>query len=155
MPALKHQRGYSLIEALIALVVLSVGLLGAAIMLLESLRAQGDAMRAVAVTHLARDMAERIRANAGASESYGDSPGGSAPGCEAGCDRAQLAAADLVHFREAALALLPAGSTATVEYAPAIGPAAPHRFVITLRWRNRDADDNAVTLLVLAPPVAG
>ena len=151
---MKHQRGFSLIEALIALAVLSVGLLGAALMLLESLRAQGDAMRKVAATQLARDMAERIRANAGAADRYADPPG-SASGCEAGCDRAQLAAADLVHFRQAARALLPAGSTAAVEFAPAIGIAAPHRFVITLRWRSRDADEDAVTLLVLAPPVAG
>jgi type IV pilus assembly protein PilV len=152
---MKRMRGFSLIEALIALVVLSVGLLGAAVMLLESLRTQGDALRASAATRLAHDMSERIRANAHAREHYGDSPGTTAPGCESGCDGAQLAAADLAHFRQAALALLPPGSTAAVELAPATGPTAPHCFRITLHWRSRDADESLVTLLVLAPPVAG
>jgi type IV pilus assembly protein PilV len=152
---MKPMRGFSLIEALIALVVLSVGLLGAAVMLLESLRTQGDALRESAATRLAHDMSERIRANAHAREVYGDPPGSTAASCESGCDGAQLAAADLAHFRQAALALLPPGATAAVEFAPAIGPAAPHRFRITLHWRSRDTDESMVTLLVLAPPVAG
>ena len=46
-----------------------------------------------------------------------------------------------------------------MEFAPAIGPAAPDRYVISLRWRDaRDATDDtdAVALQVLAQlPVAG
>ena len=49
--------------------------------------------------------------------------------------------------------------TASVEFAPAIGPAAPDRYVISLHWRDaRDAadDNDAVALQVLAQlPVAG
>jgi hypothetical protein len=49
--------------------------------------------------------------------------------------------------------------SASVEFEPAIGPAAPERYVITLRWRDaRDAtgDTSAVALQVLAQsPVAG
>ena len=56
--------GFTLVESLIALLLLSLGLLGAGVMLLESLRAHADALREVTATHLVRDMAERIRANA-------------------------------------------------------------------------------------------
>ena len=72
----------------------------------------------------------------------------------------QLAAVDRIHFASAARALFPHQDfAASVEFAPAIGPAAPDRYVISLRWRDtRDAadDTDAVALQVLAQsPVAG
>jgi type IV pilus assembly protein PilV len=151
-------RGFTLIEALIALVVLSLGLLGAAAMLLDSLRAQGQSLRRVAATTLLRDLAERIRANPAAAARYAtSSTGAAASGCdEPGCDAAQLAAEDLAHFAAAAHAALPGESLATVEFAPATGPAALDHFVISLRWQDPRADEaERVTLQVLALPVAG
>ena len=67
---------------------------------------------------------------------------------------------DRAHFASAARALFAHQDfTASVEFAPAIGPAAPDRYVISLRWRDsRDATDDtdAVALQVLAQlPVAG
>ena len=60
-------RGFSLIEALVSLVVLSVGLLGVAGLQLTSLRSnQGAALRSQA-TFLAYDIVDRMRANSGAA----------------------------------------------------------------------------------------
>jgi hypothetical protein len=43
-----------------------------------------------------------------------------------------------------------------VEFAPAIGPAVPDRYVISLRWRDAAHDTDAVAIQVLAQmPVAG
>ncbi|HWN46655.1 MAG TPA: type IV pilus modification protein PilV, partial [Steroidobacteraceae bacterium] len=56
-------RGFSMLEVLLALAVMSLGLLGAAAMLLDSVRIHGGALRRIAATQLARDMAERILAN--------------------------------------------------------------------------------------------
>jgi type IV pilus assembly protein PilV len=151
-------RGFTLIEVLIALTVLSLGLLGAAAMLLDSLRAQGDSLRRMVATHLLRDMAERIRANPAGAARYSTSgiEATEAPCGAAGCDAAQLAAADLAHFAAAADAALPAKSLATIEFAPATGPATLDHFVISLRWQDPRADDGqTVTLQLLAPPVAG
>jgi type IV pilus assembly protein PilV len=149
--------GFTLIESLIALAVLSVGLLGAAVMLLESLRTQSDSLRRAAAGSLLRDMADRIRANSGAGASYGAQPSGAADACDSsGCDVTQLAAADLARFEQQARASLPGEIRAAVEFVPAIGPAALDRFIISLRWRDpRAEEDTSVMLQMLAPPVAG
>jgi type IV pilus assembly protein PilV len=157
-PSRQRARGFTLIEALIALAVLSLGLLGAAAMLLESLHAQGDSLRRAAAIQLLRDMADRIRANPTAAARYATTgaDGAETPCDAAGCSAPQLAAADLAHFAQEARERLPGESLATIEFAPAIGPAALDRFVISLRWQDPRSDAaETVTLQVLASPVAG
>jgi type IV pilus modification protein PilV len=156
-------RGFSLIEVMVALAVLSVGLLGAAAMLLDSLRSNAGALQSLRATHLVRDMADRIRGNLPGRDHYDTRRAAAGPGtCTGpeGCDAAQLAAADRAHFAAAAQALFMHGNfSASVEFEPAIGPAAPDRYLIALRWRGSlDAagDFNSVSLQVLAQsPVAG
>jgi type IV pilus assembly protein PilV len=156
-----NSHGFTLIEALIALLILSLGLLGAFAMLLDGFRANADAMRLMAATRLVRDMADRIRANPRAQGLYDTRSAAVASDCESGtrCDLAQRAAADREHFGEAARGLFPGGNTAaTIEFEPAIGTAAPDRYTIQLRWRGtRESAGtyDAVTLKLLAPPVAG
>ena len=148
---------------MVALAVLSVGLLGAAGMLLDSLRIHSGALRRLAAAQLVRDIADRIRANAAGRDHYDTrTAAGSLVACAepAGCDAAQVAAADRSRFVGAATALFaPHDFSATVEFVPATGPAAPERYVIVLRWRDsRDAvgEGESVALQVLAqPPVAG
>jgi len=156
-------RGFSMLELLLALGVLSIGLLGAAALLLESVRTQASALHRLSALQLARDMADRIRANPLARSNY-DTRGATplAADCTeaAACDAAQRASADRVHFQSAAQVLFAHHDfTARVEFAPAIGPAAPDRYVISLHWRDaRDAagDTDAVALQVMAQsPVAG
>ena len=155
-----NARGFTLVETLVALVVLSVGLLGAAALLLDSLHGHAGALRRVAASNLVRDMADRIRVNSrGGAHYQAVSP--VAPACTAstGCDAGQLASADLAYFENAASALFPrAGTEARVDFAPATGPATPARYLITLRWSDarNDAGTDSVELQVLAqPPVAG
>jgi type IV pilus assembly protein PilV len=154
-------RGFSLLEALVALAVLSVGLLGAAAMLLRGLRDQAQALRHGAATTLLADMADRIRANPSARAAYDTrtaSAGVVACREESACDAASLAAHDVAHFQSAARALLPRQRPrTTIDFEPATGSTAPDRYVVSLRWtdpRDPDAADEA-TLFVLAQPVAG
>ena len=156
-------RGYSMLEALLAVAVLSIGLLGAAALLLESLRTQANAQQRLGATQLARDMAERIRANPLARASYDTrsaAPFVAECAEPAGCDITDRALADRAHFQAAARALFAHREhSANVEFAPAIGPATPDRYVISLNWRDsRDVteESDTVTLQVLAQsPVAG
>ena len=156
-----RDRGFTLVESLIALLLLSVGMLGAGGMLVSGLRAHADALRQVAATNLARDMADRIRANPRGRSNYDTRDVAPRPGaCDPTlpCEPAQRAASDVASFIERAQRLFPGVDTvASIQFEPAIGPAAPERYAITLRWRG-PRDDIAlsvVTLQLLAPPVAG
>lgn len=66
----RRQRGLSLVEVLVAIVILSVGLLGLAGLQATSLRAsQASLYRSQAAT-LATDLAERMRTNLGDARNY-------------------------------------------------------------------------------------
>jgi type IV pilus assembly protein PilV len=58
-----HQKGATLIEALIALLVLSVGLLGMVALQLIGTKESASALRHSRAVWMARDMADRMRAN--------------------------------------------------------------------------------------------
>ena len=159
---IRRAQGFTLVESLIALLLLSVGLLGAGMLLLNGLRSHAEALRHMAATNLIRDMADRIRANPRARLLYDTrhvaiEPGGCEPALP--CEPAQRASFDLAHFIDTAHRLFPGIDTdARIEFEPAIGPAAPECYAITLRWRGpRDPEQtsNAVTLTLLAQPVAG
>jgi type IV pilus assembly protein PilV len=155
-------RGFSLIEALVALAVLSLGLLGAAGMLLNSLRDQSLALRHTAAGTLVADMADRIRANAAARGLYDTGmPRATPENCDeaAPCDSAALAAHDLAAFEAGARALLPnQDPRVSITFAPAIGPATTDRYSLALRWRDMrdpDATDEVTLTLLAQSPVAG
>ncbi|MCM2132213.1 type IV pilus modification protein PilV [Larsenimonas rhizosphaerae] len=58
------QRGFSLLEVLVTLVVVSIGLMGAVALQVSSLRASDAALQRTRATLLAEGMIERIQANA-------------------------------------------------------------------------------------------
>lgn len=154
-------RGFSLIEALVALTILSTGLLGAAGMLLGGLRDQSQALRHGVATALVADIAGRILANAtarGAYDSRSAITAGAACDEAEPCDAPRLAGRDRLYFIAAARTLLPGlQPLPNITFEPAIGAAAPDRFAISLRWQDpRDPDTtDESTLIVLAQPVAG
>jgi type IV pilus assembly protein PilV len=97
-------RGFSLIEVLVAVVVLSIGLLGLAALQVSGLRVGQSSFYRAQAAQLATDMADRLRANAGEARScelaFTDTPSGSTT-----CQR------DLAEWRTRLLAL-PGGSGA-------------------------------------------
>lgn len=142
--------GFSLLEVLVALVVLSIGLIGLAGMQSASLRFNNDAYLRSQATTLAYDMADRVRTNAGAAALYDkrwDQQGRENVGClgDAGCRPAQMAGDDLFRWDRRVAQLLPLGRSEICPYTDpttlgcAANPADATDFVIRIHWDgNRD-----------------
>ena len=113
--ASQRQRGFSLVEVLIALVIMSVGMLGIAGLFVQGMQAgRTSVLRHHAVT-LAGDIADRIRANPRAGAAYEGAGGDN--GCVGygnDCDEATMAAHDVFLWQQQAVDSLPVGAVAVV-----------------------------------------
>lgn len=140
-------RGFTLVEVLVALVVLSVGLLGIAGLYVEGLRAgRSSVYRSAAVT-LAGDMAERVRLNP--SGNYAGSGPGADQGCVNGadaCDANNLAQDDWFHWLNDIQRRLPAGAAARIER-QALPPLTEFR--ITVSWPEVGQEEPAFYALAM------
>jgi type IV pilus assembly protein PilV len=145
----RRQNGVSIVEALVALLVLSIGLLGIAVMYLESVRSNRTALTRTLAVHLVNDMADRIRANRAAKDTYtlvaGTPPTGPAPNCAtADCTAAQLATYDMIQWytavttRDAGLPVGPDGTAPQVQisYLPGATGNDPGRYTIVAKWKD-------------------
>ncbi|NQV86497.1 MAG: type IV pilus modification protein PilV [Woeseiaceae bacterium] len=146
----RHQSGFSLVEVLIALVVMSVGMLGIAGLYVQSLQAGRTSMfRHHAVT-LAGDVADRIRANPIAGIAYID-PVGANNNCVLGgadCTAVQMAANDIFLWKDQAQNSLPGGDV-TIVLVPAAG-FVPPTYQITVSWTEPN-QINAPTYVITIP----
>jgi type IV pilus assembly protein PilV len=108
------QRGVSLIEVLIAVLIFSIGLIGLAGLMVMATRSSHSAYLRTQVTFLAQTMADRMRANPAAvwNKSYNATyPTTGTQACTAaGCSPAQLAAHDQQMWSSQLTTFLPSGS---------------------------------------------
>ncbi len=111
----QRQAGFSLLEVLIALVIMSVGLLGFAGLYVESMQAgRTSIFRHNAVT-LASDVADRIRANPTGGVDYQGAGGNN--NCVLGnvdCNPSQMAANDIDLWKTQAGNMLPGGDVVII-----------------------------------------
>ena len=109
-----HERGFSLIEVLVALVVLSVGLLGLAALQSTAAQFNASAYSRSQATILAYDMADRIRANreAALDGDYTSPYPAMAPACDDAVAAGTVAEEDLGSWRRSLSCSLPSGTGA-------------------------------------------
>lgn len=143
-------RGFTLVEVLVALVVMSVGMLGIAALYLEGLRAGRTAIYRTTAINLAADMADRIRANRNAGLAYAGTGPGADGGCVNGavdCTAEELAADDWLDWNSQLDAQLPDGSVGEV----AIDAAVPPTYTITVAWPEIGQEEPATYTLTVQP----
>lgn len=133
MPVTNNQSGFTLIEAMITLVVFSVGLLGMAALQQGALRSSTSASWQSHAAWYAYDIADRMRSNRAAAlnDDYSgadtDNPP-SDPGCvQSGCSPNQLADTDIVSWAEQ-VAALPEGR-GVITAGPVTG-----QFTVSVIW---------------------
>jgi type IV pilus assembly protein PilV len=138
----KKVNGFTLIEVLIATVVLAIGLLGLAGLQATSLRNNQSAYNRSQATQLAYDIADRMRANTAAQANYltasmAPTAATAKANCKntTGCSTADMAENDLFEWNAAITApgILPDG-VGTITFVDPV-------YTVTINWDdNRDGD---------------
>ena len=107
-----QQQGFTLVESIVALLVLSVGMIGVAALFAQGLGANRSALYRTQAVNLVADMADRIRANRVALGSYAGPASNN--GCDprgggVDCTPAEMAAHDLFFWSLQVRQILPNG----------------------------------------------
>jgi type IV pilus assembly protein PilV len=150
-------RGFTLVEMLVALVVLAVGMLGVASLFAVTLQSGGSAISRMQAVNLANDIADRIRANRRAGKAY--SLAGADNGCAGKavgavkCTAEDMAANDVYLWQQQITAAFPGGTaTGAITFDKAAASTLPSTYTITLTWSEAGTTDNsAYTMIVQAP----
>ena len=127
--------GFTLIETMVALLVISVGMIGVAALHGNAMSASGIAVRRSLAIGLASDIADRIRVNRNAQAAYEnaavnhpcDDPSG---GGGVDCSPTEMAELDLFLWRAQIAQSLPAGQ-GTIVVDTATNPAT---YTVTVSW---------------------
>ncbi len=145
------QRGYTLLEVLIALLVFSIGLLGLAAMLVSAVKGNHQAYHHSQAVYVAEAMAESLRANlagvnAGAYNTGGFISTATGSGC-AICSAGDMAQRDVASWAQMASQRLPGGevSSACTAGGPIGFTAAGYTGVCTLAVRWSEVGDEGQT----------
>jgi type IV pilus assembly protein PilV len=144
--------GFTLVEVLVALVVLAVGMLGLAVLLVDGLRGSRGAIEHTQAANLAADVAERMRSNRAAASAYDTADGTPDPSVEPACDDPAgpcdplaLASHDLRRWLDDVAATLPDGrGTVEVEHRA----VESRRGIVTLHWTPAGESPATYTLVV-------
>jgi type IV pilus assembly protein PilV len=143
-----------MIESLVALVILSVGMLGIAGLYVSGVKAGRSALLRTQAVNLASDMADRIRANRRAAIAYDMTTYAGEPedqGCiNDACTAAELAEDDLFRWRAATEAALPGRPLPVVNVeVEELGVEDADRYTVTVTWHEAgDEQPSTYTLVV-------
>jgi type IV pilus assembly protein PilV len=126
----RKQRGFGLVESLVALVVVSVGMIGIASLYGQGLAASRTALFRTQAVYLVSDMADRIRLNRVAGDGYeGDGEDSDCGPGGVSCTPAEMAAHDVWEWRTRIADQLPAGDGEVVFL-----PGLPPTYTINVSW---------------------
>ncbi len=142
---IKKCQGFTLLEALIGFLILSIGMLGIASLQAISLKAGKTAVYGSVAMMKVEELFESMRANPNALAEYaGD---GASKGCTGtiDCTDAELAQDDVYWWKQNLLAGLPAAATTVVTVTPAVAPSKMATVKIDITWseRNKDTTEGA------------
>jgi type IV pilus assembly protein PilV len=144
------ESGFSLIEALVSLIVISVGMIGIAALYGQGLGASRTALYRTQAVNLAADMADRIRANRSATVAY---EGAAAnrncdPGGNTDCTPANMASHDLWRWQTQVGAQLPGGVGAV-----RVDTTVPPTYTISVTWQEVGLGAMTHSIVVEIPDV--
>ena len=135
--------GFSLLEVLIALVILSVGTLGIAAMMAASVRSKNSAYSRTQANDLAYSILDRMRANRATAIQHGydialdaaavSTPADGCIGIEADCSPIQIADLDVSQWKMSLAGMLPSGNGSI----KTVGTNRITEVTITIQWNDK------------------
>ena len=136
-----NNRGFTILEAMIGFLVLSIGMLGIASLQGISLKAGKTSVYGSVAMMKAEELLESMRINSSALVDYKDGGAGMSKSCSiADCTPAELALDDLFWWSKNLKAGLPAAAEKTITYT---APAAGSRMAtvtVAISWDERNKD---------------
>ncbi len=152
-----HHRGYSLLEVMIALAVLSIGLLGLASLQVQGMRFNTDSYLRTQATILAYDIIDRMRANTVGSDAgaycldvaaptdpcetnavpTANTCGDTATGCTSAAELARYDISRWYVLQDANLPVAAIRSTISRTVVTLGGGNTIFEYTVTMRWRER------------------
>jgi type IV pilus assembly protein PilV len=153
MMNLKTSKGFSLVEVLIALIVMSVGMLGIAGLYVQSMQAGRSSMLRHHAITLAGDIADRIRANPTAGAAYAAATGNN-NNCVAqniNCTIAEMAANDIDLWQTQARDFLPVMGDGSQQVVVVFNAGTPPSYQITVRWDEPTPDGSVPQYSINVP----
>lgn len=146
------QSGFTMLESLVTLLILTIGVLGVAGLQMQGMRSGGMALQRTIVVMKTQEIIERMRINRGKNGSnlVNYSAGVAASGgCNSGtvCTAAAQAAHDLFSWQQDLTAMLPAPAPVTTITAAA-GPDkdSPYVVTVTVNWNASNGSGTALAL---------
>lgn len=147
----RHQRGVTLLESMIAIVLVALGVLGILGVQLRTLSDTQTAVRRAQAIRLIEDLSERMKANPAAlttavltnyTAGWG-AISGTPPNCAAtaGCAPADMALADLAQWKANVAATMPLGDAAVFAVAPATASNVRTQIGVMISWRENERAD--------------
>lgn len=143
------QRGVTLIESLVAIVVMALGILGILGVQMRTLSDTQTGVRRAQAIRLIEDMGERMKANPSALanlssyvSNFAASP--TVPSCASGCTAANLATYDVAVWKRTVRESLPLGK-ASIFVAPGEADGNRRQLGVIVAWRENERDGMSTT----------
>jgi type IV pilus assembly protein PilV len=145
---LQNEHGFTLLEALIGFLILSIGMLGIASLQAISLKTGKTSVYGSVAMMKVDELLESMRANSSAEalaayEAAGDGAGAS-HGCAGAaiCSAENMAQEDVFWWKQNLKAGLPGAATTAVEYTPPGASSKMATVTITVTWAERKSGDS-------------
>lgn len=161
------QRGFSLLESLVAIVVMALGILGIVGVQMRTLADTQTGVRRAQAIRLIEDLSERTKINPSALANItqyekGFGPAGTPPDCKASaCNSETLAQYDIATWKQTVADTLPLGDAAIFRAADEATPGNQRQLGVMISWRENESDaaaaavftpDNTGTAGIVCPP---
>ncbi|MDT8281976.1 MAG: type IV pilus modification protein PilV [Gammaproteobacteria bacterium] len=137
---LHNCHGFTLLEALIGFLILSIGMLGIASLQAISLKAGKTSVYSSVAIMKVDELLESMRANPAALSTYSGAGASSACTGTKICTPVELALDDVFFWRQNLMVGLPSTTTAVVTVTAAVPPSMMASVKVEVKWKERDKE---------------